>query len=104
MGWNDRLPTDPYLPPDDYYQSGAEEYNAWLEYVEMRLHEEGRGLTSQNLDPAALAGRLPVQETPVRQSFLSRIWAIIFGQEKPARKSIRETGERVSTETTDLPF
>lgn len=82
MGWNDRLPTDPYLPPEDYYQSGAEEYHAWLEYVEMRLNENEPGLTSQNLDPAMLTDRKPVQNTPERQGFLSRMWAAVFGKEE----------------------
>ena len=77
MGWNDRLPTDPYLPPDDYYQNGEEEYNARLEYVEMRMRDEG--LTSQNIDPA----RLPEQhrqETPERHNVLSRLWSAVFGE------------------------
>ena len=104
MGWNDRLPNDPYLPPDEYYRNGEEEYNAWLEYVEMRLSEEDARLTSQNLDPAMLADRSLAQETPQRQSLLSRLRAIIFGQEKQSRKSVRKTGERVSEETTNLPF
>lgn len=104
MGWNDRLPTDPYLPPDDYYRNGEEEYHAWLEYVEMRLNEEGCGLTSQNFDPAAATKQTPAQETPARQSFLSRIWAIIFGQEKSTRKSVRSTGKSVSSGTTKIPF
>lgn len=104
MGWNDRLPNDPYLPPDEYYRNGEEEYHAWLEYVEMRLAEEDARLTSQNLDPAMLADRKPAQETPSRRSLLSRLRAIIFGQEKSPRESIRKTGERVSEETTNFPF
>lgn len=78
MGWNDRLPTDPYLPPDDYYQNGEEEYRAWLEYVEMQLNAES--LTSQNIDPANLQ-HTPTPEAPVRHNMLSRLWAAIFGQE-----------------------
>lgn len=89
MGWNDRLPTDPYLPPDDYYRNGEEEYHAWLEYVEMRLNEEG--LTSQNIDPANLQAT-PTQETPKRHNVLSRLWAAIFGQE--VSKVEKQEGQR----------
>lgn len=97
MGWNDRLPTDPYLPPEEYYQSGAEEHHAWLEYVEMRLHDESRGISSQNLDPAMLAGQQFTQEAPKRQKFLSRIWAAIFGQSKENTKE-----KNSKTEDADL--
>lgn len=89
MGWNDRLPNDPYLPPDDYYNNGEEEYNAWLEYVEMRLNEEG--LTSQNIDPANLQST-PTQEAPKRHNVLSRLWAAIFGQE--VSKVEKQEGQR----------
>lgn len=85
MGWNDRLPEDPYIPSDAYYEA-REEYEAWLEYVEMRFKEESRGLTSQNLDPAMLVGSQPAQEPPARQNFLSRIWAMIFDKKRLARR------------------
>lgn len=76
MGWNDRLPTDPYLPPEEYYHNGEEEYHAWLEYVEMCLNEEAEFssqvslLTSQNIDPATLptTPAIAEPEIPVRQA------------------------------------
>lgn len=52
MGWNDRLMEDPYTPPPEYYRD-RDEYEAWLEYVEMQLEAE-TGLTSQNIDPLTL--------------------------------------------------
>lgn len=100
MGWNDRLPTDPYLPPDDYYRNGEEEYHAWLEYVEMQLNEEG--LTSQNIDPADLQST-PTPEAPKRHKILSRLWAAIFGQEIPKNE---EQKDQRSNQTKDesVPF
>lgn len=93
MGWNDRLPTDPYLPPDDYYRNGEEEYHAWLEYVEMRLNEE-QGLTSQNIDPSALPQT--TTETPEQRGIFARMWAAFFGQEVSESKR--------QEENENLPF
>lgn len=86
MGWNDRLPEDPYIPPPEYYQDRAE-YEAWLDYIEMRLAEdEQAGLTSQNLDPAMLSGnQRTTQESPKSRGVLSRLWAAIFGQHSNIR-------------------
>lgn len=100
MGWNDRLPTDPYLPPDDYYQNGEEEYRAWLEYVEMRLNEEG--LTSQNIDPAALSNTHTTEASKPRGT-LSRIWTAIFGQN--VSQVEKQEGQRDRQEENEnLPF
>jgi hypothetical protein len=101
MGWNDRLLEDPFVPSSDYYQE-RERYEAWLEYMTAQAMESER-LTSQNINPTQLAKK-PSQETPARQSFLSRIWAIIFGQEKSTRKSVRSAGKSISSGTTKVPF
>jgi hypothetical protein len=79
MGWNDRLPEDPYIPPREYYQD-REEYEAWLEYIDMRLaEEEEAGLTSQNLDPAMLSGQL-------QPSLLQRLWTRFTGNKHGQEK------------------
>jgi hypothetical protein len=81
MGWNDRLPEDPFIPSDTYYQE-RDEYEAWLDYMEAKLREEDKiSLTSQNIDPATLAGATQTQETPERRGFVSRLVAKFFGKE-----------------------
>lgn len=104
MGWNDRLPEDPYIPPESFYRD-RDDYEAWLDYVEMRLNEEERaGLSSQNLDPRTLS-KTPLQEPPARQSILSRIWAQIFGQNNRQNASQDKTArEKVRKENVDAPF
>lgn len=83
MGWNDRLPEDPFIPSDTYYQE-RDEYEAWLDYVEAKLREEDEtSLSSQNIDPATLARATQTQETPERRGFVSRILAKFFGKEVP---------------------
>jgi hypothetical protein len=102
MGWNDRLPEDPYTPPSSYYRD-REDYEAWLDYLDARLKEENQtGLTSQNLDPAALAGSQPQKETPRRQSLLSRLRAIISGQ-KTSNEEQEDRSQR-QEEDAPLPF
>lgn len=52
MGWNDRLPEDPFIPYEN--QKDRDDYEAWHAYVEScRLEKEG-GLTSQNVTPDRL--------------------------------------------------
>jgi hypothetical protein len=89
MGWNDRLPEDPFIPSAEYYRD-RDDYEAWLEYVEARLQEESTGLSSQNVDPATLTSK-PQQEAPDRQGMLARLWATIIGP-------------RARKEDADLPF
>ena len=87
MGWNDRLPEYPYTPPPEYYQA-RDEYEAWLDYIEMRLAEEDKtGLTSQNLDPATLSG----QPQP---SMLHRLWTRITGNKHGQEKESRQKSQR----------
>lgn len=98
MGWNDRLPEDPYTPAPEYYHD-RDEYEAWLEYVETRLIEqELTGLTSQNLDPSALKAEPPL-------TFLQQIWRRITGQ-KRAQKNNKETEDnhKQKEEQERLPF
>lgn len=79
MGWNDRLPEDPYTPPESFYRD-RDDYEAWLEYVEAQLDADTTsGLSSQNIDPQTLSQNQQ-QEAPSRQTILSRIWVKIFGQ------------------------
>jgi hypothetical protein len=61
MGWNDRLPEDPYWPEQN---SDREAYENWLAYLESQLDEaeHAAGLTSQNVDPADLARRTSIYE------------------------------------------
>lgn len=103
MGWNDRLPEDPYTPPESFYRD-RDDYEAWLEYVETQLDKEGVGLTSQNLDPQTLSKKAQ-QETPARQPAMSRLWAQIFGQ-NTSKTSSQDTAERerIRTENVDIPF
>jgi hypothetical protein len=86
VGWNDRLPEDPFTPSAEYYRD-REEYEAWLEYVEARLQEEETGITSQNIDPAMLSKK-STQEEPARHGMLSRLWATIFGEKQENEESL----------------
>ena len=97
MGWNDRLPEDPFIPSDSYYEAQYA-HEEWMRYIEMCATEEQQKLTSQNIDPATLAGK-PLQEPPVRQPTLSRLWEKFFGQEK---ESHSESPRR--EEDAELPF
>jgi hypothetical protein len=57
MGWNDRLPEDPYWPS----HSDAEAYEEWHRYLEELRREDiialeqGAGLSSQNVDPTSIS-------------------------------------------------
>lgn len=83
MGWNDRLPEDPFIPSETYYRD-KEDYEAWLDYMEAKLREEDEiSLSSQNIDPATLARVKQAQETPSRPGFVSRFMARFFGKEVP---------------------
>lgn len=98
MGWNDRLPEDPYTPPESFYRD-RDDYEAWLEYVEAQLDKENAQLVSQNIDPATLKP-FTQQEAPARQHLLTRIWAAIFGQDK----NQEEKEAHVNEEKEGLPF
>ena len=65
MGWNDRLPEDPFVPPNDYYEE-QDRYEAWLEYTIARAAEHELQLSSQNIAPKELAAR---QQTPWYEFF-----------------------------------
>ena len=95
MGWNDRLPEDPFIPSDSYYEAQYA-HEEWMRYIEMCATEKQQKLTSQNIDPATLAGK-PLQEPPVRQPTLSRLWDKFFGQESNSKDSSDK-------EDAELPF
>lgn len=50
MGWNDRLPEDPYIPFESEEDRTA--YEEWLHYLESQLadEEQAAGLTSANIE------------------------------------------------------
>jgi len=53
MGWNDRLPEDPYTPYESHDEQDA--YDNWLNYVEsLRAEEKQAGLSSANVAPEEL--------------------------------------------------
>ena len=49
MGWNDRLPEDPYIPYAD--DADRQSYEEWHQYLLECQREEINGLTSANLHP-----------------------------------------------------
>jgi hypothetical protein len=98
MGWNDRLPVDPFIPSSDYYQE-QDRYEAWLEYVTARAMEADQ-LTSQNVDPAQLK-RISQQETPARRTLFSRLWVNIFGDQDKKETNPETAG---SAANQDVPF
>lgn len=65
MGWNDRLPEDPFAPPNEYYEE-QDRYEAWLEYTMARAAENDRQFSSQNIAPTELAAR---KQTPWYEFF-----------------------------------
>lgn len=66
MGWNDREREDPYLPSEE------DSYEGWLKYSEeLRAADEQSGLTSQNIDPAALPTKpVPASLSPAREAMV----------------------------------
>ena len=72
MGWNDRLPEDPFIPYEN--ETDRDNYEAWHEYLiylaaqsEAALQAEGAGLTSQNIDPVCLSRDVQDQPNASRQ-------------------------------------
>lgn len=69
MGWNDRLPEDPYWPA----HSDAEAYEEWHRYLELCRLEDiaamdaGANLTSQTIDPAQIKLRQTQEEQNARK-------------------------------------
>jgi hypothetical protein len=79
MGWNDRLPEDPYIPTESYYD--RQEYEAWMEYIASKNAPPAAGLSSQNLDPALL-------QPEAQPNLLQRLWRRVQGQPaQPADKT-----------------
>lgn len=82
MGWNDRLPEDPYIPTESYYE--RQEYEAWMEYLASKENAPAAGLSSQNVDPATFSA----QNQP---NFMRRLFARVFGAEP--QKAAKEPDE-----------
>ena len=97
MGWNDRLPEDPFTPSSDYYQE-QDRYEEWLEYITTCGAENENMFGSQNIDPAQLP-RKNSQEAPTRQGILARLWANFFGQQDHKENKKADTNQEQS-----LPF
>lgn len=100
MGWNDRLPEDPYVPPESFYRD-RDDYEAWLEYITAQRHTSV--FMSQNIDPDAL---VPPKHTeaPTRPSFWVRVWAKISGQSISADQNFKESRRARSQQNADVPF
>jgi hypothetical protein len=77
MGWNDRLPEDPYIPYES--QDDRDAYDNWAMYMEfLRAEEEAGGLTSNNIQP----GDLPVKETQDNAEILARLRELTLKTER----------------------
>jgi len=98
MGWNDRLPEDPFIPSERYYQE-REEYEAWLDYMEARLREEDElQLSSQNINPAALS---KTADVPVHSNrgILARLWGRVFNKNTHSEPAAEQQDARAVQET-----
>jgi len=74
MGWNDRLPEDPYWP-EVSQQDDRDAYEHWLAYIESQLDEANTELSSQNLAPEdlrRLTGILSAKKEPLREEEYAR--------------------------------
>lgn len=71
MGWNDRLPEDPYTPFES--EDDRRSYEEWLHYVEshLRYPEESGGLTSANIELQEFPTTEPTPEDE-REAILQR--------------------------------
>lgn len=49
MGWNDRLPEDPYWPDSEYYQA-RDAYEEWLAYIASQVETAEAELAAQPND------------------------------------------------------
>ena len=97
MGWNDRLEKDPFIPSESYYEE-CDRYEEWLRYQNTLAADAEQHLTSQNIDPATLAGP-HTQETPAREGIFARLWANFFGHQDYEEKEDTESREKQG-----LPF
>ena len=59
MGWNDRLPEDPYWPDQDSYIRALECHNELLRAELEVPPQNGPGLSSQNINPGEQVPPLP---------------------------------------------
>lgn len=67
MGWNDRLPEDPYWP-EVSLQDDRDSYENWLYYLESQVDDTNAELSSQTLTPEdlrRLSGLRTVRHTEI---------------------------------------
>lgn len=82
MGWNDRLPEDPYIPFESEEDRTA--YEEWHHYLECQLDEAERaaGLSSSNINPADINPAQPTEEE--REEMLQRFVERFCGKKAEA--------------------
>jgi hypothetical protein len=69
MGWNDRLPEDPYWPEQNEDRDSYENWCAYIEYQFLKSQQSpSAGLTSQNVDPAEFLRRTAIQQEQKNQT------------------------------------
>lgn len=69
MGWNDRLPDDPYWPDQESYENWQEYHHELLMRAELEAQAQNEpGISSQNIDPGAHTETL--EEAPSRASIV----------------------------------
>ena len=82
MGWNDRLPEDPYLPDQQSYENWQEYHQELLLREELEAQtKDGPGISSQNIDPGAhtdTPAEVPSRTSVVRET-LDRFLAKFIG-------------------------
>lgn len=72
MGWNDRLPEDPYIPYES--QDDRDAYDNWAMYMEfLRAEEAAVGLTSNNIQPGDAAANKPAEISKKDVELLDRL-------------------------------
>lgn len=90
MGWNDRLPEDPYWP-DIARQDDRDSYENWLQYLDEQLEDANAELSSQNLTLEDLR-RL----TGIRTLRTER-----FDEEESCETQNQENNQKATPENTD---
>jgi hypothetical protein len=89
MGWNDRLPDDPYRPYES--QDDRDAYDNWQMYLEHCRQEE---LTSQNIDPASVNQFRPVTMVDMCRDLLSRLLKNSRADQKKQKASKEKSSKK----------
>jgi hypothetical protein len=81
MGWNDRLPEDPYWPEQS---DDRDSYENWHMYLESQLNEieAGAGLSSQNVDPASIPQVPRKSAAAICRDFVIKLLGTHHGSQK----------------------